>query len=330
MNVTLRQLSYFVALAEQGAFGRAAESVSVSQPALSVQIRELESQLGVLLVERLPRETRLTRAGQEVLERARQILGEVEELGHVARRQQGLSGRLHLGVIPTVAPYFLPRALPLLRAQDVALDLKVREAQTHTLIGDLLSGRLDAAVIALPSGHEGLEEIALFRDRFLLAGSPAQLAELRAGGSIKPGELAPERLLLLDEGHCLADQALAACAVERAATRVDLGASSLGTLCGLVSEGFGMTFLPEIAVESETASAPQMALMPFAAPEPFRTIGLVRRHRAADGDWFETLSAVLRQAGAELVDRARPFCDSLMPQTAGPSAIPGYNPGQIS
>lgn len=306
MSITLRQLSYFIALAEARNFGRAAEACHVSQPALSVQIKELEADLGVQLVERQPRRAVLTPAGHELLRYARRVMDEMRALKDAARWQRGLGGRLSLGVIPTVAPYLLPVALPMIRAQNLTLELGVREAQTERLIADLGEGRLDAAVIALPAGRDDLVEAPLFEDRFLLAGSSAQIAALGAGlEGVRPAALDPHRLLLLEEGHCLADQALEVCALKRDATRVDLGASSLATLAGLVAEGFGLTFLPEIAVPTELAAARGLAVHRFAAPQPSRRLGLVRRKLSRDDGWFGALAEILSEAGDRLTAKAR-------------------------
>jgi LysR family transcriptional regulator, hydrogen peroxide-inducible genes activator len=307
MNITLRQLASFIALAEERHYGRAAARVHVTQPALSTQMRELETRIGAPLIDRSERAFRLTPAGQEVLASARRITAELERMEVAARWQDGLHGRLKLGIIPTVAPYLLPEALPRLRARDVTLDLKLREAQTEVLLGDLADGQLDAAVIALPSGVPGLIEAPLFVDRFLLAGRAGPVAEMRRTATVpRPNELNPSQLLLLDEGHCLADQALEVCGTSRAATRVDLGASSLATLCGLVAAGFGQTLLPEIACATETAAAPEMGAVRFAAPEPMRLVGLVRRDLGGPDGWFRELAEVLSQAGAALVARAAP------------------------
>lgn len=295
MDVTLRQLRYLIALAEEGHFGRAAAAVNVSQPALSVQIRDLEATLGVQLVERGGREIVVTPAGREALRRAQRVMQEVAGLAETARWRGGLGGRLRLGVIPTVAPYLLPAALPLLRGRDLALDLGVREAQTHLLIDELRRGELDAVVAALPAGGDDLAERPLFEDRFLLAGSARQIAAF--GAAVDPAAMAAERLLLLDDGHCLADQALAACALSPERARVDLRASSLSTLCRLVEEGFGLTLVPELAARIETAAAPRLALARFAAPEPRRVIGLLRRRLSRDDGWFSELAAALAEAG---------------------------------
>ena len=272
--------------------------MNVSQPALSVQIRELEAALGARLVERGGRRVVVTPTGREVLRRARRILDEVNEIEQVARWDRGLAGRLRIGVIPTVAPYLLPSALPALRARNLSLDLGVREAQTERLIEEVREGALDAAVVALPAPEEGLVAAALFEDRFLLAGSPARIEALEERGmGLHPEDMEAGHLLLLDDGHCLADQTLAACAVDRSRVRMDLRAASLATLCRLVSEGFGLTLLPELAVRAECAAAPGLRLMRFAAPEPMRTIGLVRRALSVDDGWFGELAAILGEAG---------------------------------
>lgn len=302
MAFTLKQLRYLVALAETAHFGRAAAAANVSQPALSVQIRELEADLGVRLVERGTREAVVTPAGREIVRRARRILDEVREIEQVARWHGGLSGRLRIGVIPTVAPYLLPRALPDLRSRNIALDLGVREARTEHLLAEVRGGALDAAVVALPVDAPDLVALPLFVDRFLLAGSAARLAALGADrAALRPESMAPGQLLLLDEGHCLTDQALAACALDRSRAPMDLRAASLTTLCRLVSEGFGITLLPELAASAERAGATGLALARFTAPEPSRTIALIRRRLSVDDGWFGELAAILAEAGKAVI-----------------------------
>lgn len=299
MTFTLRQLRYLVALADAAHFGRAAAAVNVSQPALSVQVRALEAALGVRLVERGPREAVITPTGREIVRRARRILDDVGDIEQVARWDRGLAGRLRIGVIPTVAPYLLPSALPRLRARDLSLDLGVREALTDRLIAEVREGALDAAVVALPLDDPDLVAAPLFEDRFLLAGSAARLAALgTAGAALHPEDMQPGQLLLLDDGHCLTDQALAACAMDRARAHIDLRAASLTTLCRLVSEGFGLTLLPALAAQSECAAAPDLRLARFADPEPKRTIGLVRRRLSVDDGWFGELASILSDAAA--------------------------------
>ncbi|MDF2139939.1 hydrogen peroxide-inducible genes activator [Paenirhodobacter sp. CAU 1674] len=294
MRITLRQLSYLIALERHRSFSRAAEAVHVTQPALSMQIRELETELGLSLIERRPRDIRLTRAGRMVLARAEAIEAELRALQAEARRGQG---SLNLGVIPTIAPYLLPRALPALRASAA---LRLREARTEALLADLNAGRIDAAIIATPAPE--CHEVPLGEDRFLLAGTPALLALNRG---LAPDALDPGALLLLDEGHCLADQALALCGLTRAAQSVDLGASSLSTLCGLVGQGMGLTLVPEIAASVESRAAPGLALMRF-AQEPARTLRLVGRKDSPDAAlWFEPLAQTLRAVCADLLAEVR-------------------------
>lgn len=304
MPITLRQLSYFLALAEARSFGGAAELVHVSQPALSMQIKELETVLNATLVERLPRGLHLTRAGRELEIRARRIIAEIGELEASARRKT-LTGRLNLGIIPTVAPYLLPQALTALRADDRTRDLRIREARTDDLMEDLHSGRLDAIVIAEPPPGADLAAATLFEDRFLLAGSATRIAAAVGMETLRPSRLDPDQLLLLDEGHCLADQALEVCGLDRKRLRLDLGAASLSTLCGLVGQGIGLTFLPEIAVRTETAAVPDMAIRRFAEPEPARRIALVRRATSDGEGWFDALAEVLAASGRALVESAR-------------------------
>jgi LysR family hydrogen peroxide-inducible transcriptional activator len=320
MDITLRQLKYLIALADEGHFSRAAQAANVSQPALSVQIREMEDRLGVQLVERHPRRIGFTPAGRDVLTRARRIIDELAELTQAARRDRGLGGPLRLGVIPTVAPYLLPAALPLLRARNVLLDLGVREAQTQALLDELARGALDAAVIASPPSSDELAALPLFQDRFLLAGSARQVARLGAR-RLRPEQMGAERLLLLDDGHCLADQALAACALTsavRSSTRIDLRASSLSTLCRLAEAGFGLTFVPELALRAETAAAPGLGLLRFAAPEPGRTVSLVRRRVSAEDGWFREVAGLLAQAGQAEINHARAMLPGPLPQ-GGPA-----------
>ncbi len=323
MGFTLRQLRSLVALADLGHFGRAAAAVNISQPALSVQIRELETALGTRLVERGGREAVLTPTGREVLRRARRILGEVREIEQVARWHGGLAGRLRIGVIPTVAPYLLPLALPQLRARNISLDLGVREAQTGRLIEEVREGGLDAAVVATPVDAADLVAVPLFDDRFLLAGSAARLADLGVAETApEPAAMEPGQLLLLDDGHCLADQALAACGMERSRGPMDLRAASLTTLCRLVSEGFGLTLLPELAALAECAAAPELALARFAPPEPRRTVGLVRRRLSVDDGWFGELARILGEAGRSVIATSADVA-AMRHAHAGPSGIVG-------
>lgn len=291
MAITLRQLTYLTALAEHRNFGRAAGAVFVTQSALSQQIKELEASLGCDLVERGTRGLTLTTIGREVVERATTVLKQVQDIEQVARFQSQMPSKLNIGLIPTIAPYLLPEVLPILRAENIGVEFGIREAQTHVLIEELKLGKLDAIIIALPAETSGLIEVPIMTDNFLLAGARAPLDVLPKSG-LKPSQIKPEQLLLLDDGHCLADQALDACQIAPSA-RVDLRASSLTTLCRLASEGFGFTLLPELAASSELRAAPDLCVHRFEGAQPHRTIGLVRRAISGESPWFTALEATL-------------------------------------
>ncbi|MFK7941140.1 MAG: LysR substrate-binding domain-containing protein [Roseovarius sp.] len=311
MAITFRQLTYFKALAEQRHFGRAAEVVNVSQPALSVQIRDLEGLLGQPLVERRTRDAVLTPFGRMILDHAEKVLADVQSLEEAARWRGGLSGRLNLGLIPTIAPYILPDVLEALRSEDVSLDVHVQEAKTDRLLRALMSGQLDAAVMALPVAGDGLVGAPLFEDRFMLAGSAARLAVLgERVETLRPTALGAAPLLLLEDGHCLSDQALEVCGRNRSHAQIDTGASSLATLSRLVAAGFGLTLIPELAAPDEMRAAPDMQLMRFASPQPSRQIGLVRRASSQQEGWFDELTTMLRQVGARVLDAARAQLDA--------------------
>ena len=305
MNITLRQLRYLLALADQGHFGRAAELVHVTQPALSMQIKALEAETGATLVERTPQGAVLTAEGRTIAAHARRVLDEVAALEQTARRP-GRGGRLRLGMIPTVAPYLLPEVLPDLRSRDISRDLDLREALTEPLLAELAAGQLDAAVVASQPEDPALAATPLLADPFLLAGSAARIAALAGQGeSLRPRALDPGQLLLLDEGHCLGDQALALCGLARRPGRLHLGAASLATLCRLAAQGMGLTFLPGIAVAQELAAAPGLAVTRLAPPEPVRQLMLARRVSTPDGGWFADLALLLTEGGDRLLAAAR-------------------------
>ncbi|NDW43461.1 LysR substrate-binding domain-containing protein [Ruegeria sp. PrR005] len=305
MNFTLRQLRYFIALAEQRNFGRAAEVCHVSQPALSVQIRALEDCVGGRLVERRARDVVLTPFGRTVLPLVQQVLANAERLDRFAQAQAG-EGTLSLGLIPTMAPYLLPGVLAELRARNLSLKIHVREARTEQLLAALNKGELDAAVLALPVAQAGLTAVELFEDRFLLAGSAARLERLQQETArIRPTDLQPAQLMLLEDGHCLTDQALEVCGHDRNAAGINMGASSLGTLSRLVAAGFGMTLMPELAARAEAAAVPDLCLHRFPMPEPRRIVGLARRISTYRESWFDDLVAVIRAVGQEIVTAAR-------------------------
>ena len=272
-RLTLKQLRYFDALARHCHFGRAAEACAISQPALSMQIKEMEEALGGVLLERGTRQVGLTSFGEEAAQRVRNILRSVDELGDFARASQDrLVGRLRIGMIPTVAPYLLPAVIGNLTRTHPELDIHVRETLTPKLIQELAEGRLDAAIVALPVSEPSLAEVALFAENFLLV-RPGE----DEGTPVPSGEALREmRLLLLEEGHCFRDQALAFCKMRSSPLREVLDASSLSTLVQMVSAGIGVTLIPEIAVAVETRSA-SVSVARFKNPQPSRTIGMVWR-----------------------------------------------------
>jgi LysR family hydrogen peroxide-inducible transcriptional activator len=269
----LKQLRYFVALAETHHFGRAAKLCHVTQPALSMQVRDLEARLGVTLIERNPAGLLLTAEGQDIARRAQDILIAVNDLTELVKhRRHPLSGRLRLGVIPSVGPYLLPKLLPELQQHYPELELQLRESQTEYLTDDLVDGQLDLLILALPVAREEFETMALFEDSFLVALPPGHRFGTRS--ELTQGELAGENLLLLEEGHCLRDQALALCQKTRTDT---FRASSLATVVQMVANGYGITILPSLAIPVELGGKPGIQVVRFAAPEPARRIGLAWR-----------------------------------------------------
>lgn len=290
MSVTLRQLRYFEALARHGHFGRAAEASSISQPALSVQIRELEATLGTALFERGPRQVSLTGFGQAFAARAREILRGVDELGDLARMFAGaLSGRLRVGIIPTIAPYVLPTLVAELTRTYPDLDLGFRETVTPRLIEELEAGRLDCAIVALPISEPGLVEVALFDESFVLVRPEAD----RDHPMPAAARLHEMRLLLLEEGHCFRDQALSFCEMPALRVRHGLDGSSLSTLVQMVGAGLGVTLVPEMAVAVEARSAP-VAIGRFPDPQPARTVGMTWRRSTPLAPALQELAELIR------------------------------------
>lgn len=301
-NVTLKQLRYFEALSRLGHFGQAAEVCAISQPALSMQIKELEAALGATLVERGGRRLRLTGVGEALAARARDILQSVDDLSDLARATADRPlGRLRLGVIPTVAPYLLPQVAGALTRAYPGLDLNLRETLTPRLLTELSERRLDAALVALPVSEPGLTEVALFTESFVLV-RPAADAGLPVPS---PEHLREMRLLLLEEGHCFRDQALSFCNLSPSAPREILDGSSLGTLVQMVGAGIGVTLIPDMAVPVETRSAP-VALARFPAPQPQRTIGLVWRKASPMAPRLRQIAATIRAAAQPKLTETEP------------------------
>jgi LysR family transcriptional regulator, hydrogen peroxide-inducible genes activator len=304
-TISLRQLRYFDALAQSLHFGRAAEICAVTQPALSMQIQELEKELGTVLMERTRQGAKLTAQGEEVARRAASILAAVHDLTDYAQHGgQLLAGTLHLGVIPTIAPYVLPKILPHLRRCYPALDLHLREAQTRYVLADLASGRLDAVLLSLPVGEPEFETLELFDDPFMLAVPRGRPIPDHAIAT--PDLFENDRLLLLEEGHCLRDQALSFCGMEQVQNLNTFGTTSLSTLVQMVANGFGVTLLPKMSIETEAARG-NVQLLAFAPPEPSRKIGLVwRRSSPRRRDFTELAALIVRMVGNAKPDLVEP------------------------
>lgn len=294
-TVTLKQLRYFDALAREQHFGRAADACAVTQPALSMQIQELEASLGIALVERTRTGVKLTPKGAAIAERAQRLLNDVRDLVDFAKQSAGiLSGTLRFGVIPSVAPYMLPPLLPLLREHHPDLELYVRETQTHHLIEELVEGKLDVLLLAMPVKHADIETLPLFEDRFLLAMPKSRKlsGQVRATKEMVEGD----RLLLLEEGHCLRDQALTYCSLKQVDTVNTFGASSLSTIVEMVAAGFGITLLPEICLGVEDRGR-DIRTIRFKEPEPSRSLGLAWRRSSPRREDFLALSKLVLSAG---------------------------------
>ena len=309
MPVTLRQLRYFQALIEHGSFSRAAESVHVSQPALSLQIRELEASLGGPLVERESRGVLLTPLGREAHEQTLRILVETLLLETMGQRYEAGPLRVAVGIVSTLAPYLLPGILTHLHDVSPRVEPDIVEAPGQALVSSLLAGRLDAAIVSLPLGMLELPERELFEDRLVLAGRTERLASIRRalGDELGPADLARADigpLLTLGDGHCLADQVLGACLMWRM-QEVRRGAESLATLSRLVASGAGLTLIPETAALSERAAVPELSFLRFVAPEPSRRIGLTHRVAAHGQPWIDLLAEAATSAGQALTEEAR-------------------------
>jgi len=293
IGITLKHLRYFDALSQQGHFGRAAVACAISQPALSLQIKELETILGAPLVERGARQIRMTSLGDDFALRARDILRAVDELGDLARASLSpLMGRLRIGIIPTVAPYLLPKIIKDLTARYSVLDLRPREAVTQKLLDDLRGGKLDAAIVALPVSEPSLHEQPLFDEEFVLV---RPLAD--ADNPVpNPETLREMRLLLLEEGHCFRDQALSFCKISASLPRDLMEGSALSTLVQMVGAGIGVTLIPEMAVAIETRSA-AVSIARLGHPRPTRTIGMVWRKTNPLSDQLAHIAALVGRAG---------------------------------
>ena len=299
--MNLRDLQYLVALADHRHFGRAAEASFVSQPTLSTQIQKLERELGVDLVERGPRQVMLTGAGEAVVEHARVALAEADTIRAIARRATDPeAGSLRLGLFPTLAPYLLPHVVSPLRQRFPNLELLLVEEKTDVVIERLLDGRLDVGLLALPVDQPGLQQELLFTEEFVLA-VPAAHPLARAGGPIDVSVLVDEDMLLLEEGHCLRDQALDVCQLTGAKERRGFRATSLETLRQMVAAGVGITLLPELAVQPPVARSDDIALLRFTDPVPSRSIALFWRESSMYHDLLPEMASLVRSGVSGLV-----------------------------
>jgi len=299
--MNLRELEYLVALAEHRNFRRAAEACSVAQPTLSTQIRKLEEELGVALFERAPRKVMLTPAGQDAVARANRILAEMEAMRDAARRlSRPEAGTARLGVFPTLGPYLLPEVMPKVRDNFPDLQLLLTEEKSDLLLARLREGRLDAAILALPVHDDRLHAEPLFEEPFLLAvpgGHP-----LAARATLRVGELAEQDLMLLEDGHCLRDQALDVCHLAGARERSEFRATSLETLRQMVLAGLGVTLMPALAARGMAPLSDRLHLLRFEDGTPSRRIGLVWRRTSAMAPLLRRLAAVLRDVPPALLD----------------------------
>ena len=292
--ITIRQLRYFQALSETLHFGRAAKRLNISQPALSGQIAQMEAEMQSALFTRGPAGICLTADGELVAERVHRILAEVQELESLADRSAGVLGkRLRVGMIATVAPYLLPRLLSSLAREYPNLECQVRESITARLIGDLRHGEIDCAVVALPLDYADVETIPLFEDPFHLAVPAREAAALPS--PVPVDELGSQRMILLEEGHCMRAQALDVCRIASNSELASLAATSLTTILRMVAGGLGSTLLPEMAVTDEARSE-DIAILPIEDPAPYRQLALVFRPTSARRRDLEAFADIICQS----------------------------------
>ena len=299
--MNLRALQYLVKLAELRHFSKAAEACFVSQPTLSTQIMKLEEELGVALVERIPRKVQLTPVGEEIAQRARHVLRDIEQIKMTARRSRDPeTGLLRLGLFPTLAPYLLPHIMPLIRDRFPELKLQLAEEKTSKLLRLLDNGGLDAALLALPVEDEGFEVEILFEEPFMLA-TPAS-HPLSESESVSMCDLDGQELLLLEDGHCLRAQALEVCALAGAHERLDFHATSMETLRQMVAAEVGVTLMPVLSVKPPIPETHNLALRRFESPPPSRTIALVWRRSSPLGALMRDLAECVRGIPASLLE----------------------------
>lgn len=301
--MNLRDLKYLVALADHKHFGHAAAACFVSQPTLSTQIKKLEEELGVPLVERAPRKVMLTPAGRDAADRARRIVAEVEQMKEAARRSQDPeAGTVRLGIFPTLGPYLLPHVVPRIRTRFPQLELLLIEEKSDVLLSRLREGKLDAGLLALPLQDDQLHTEFLFEEPFLLAVPEAH--PLAERDSLSLGELSDQQLLLLEDGHCLREQALDVCRISGANEKSEFRATSLETLRQMVAANVGITLLPTLAVKPPVARSDNIHLLGFTDSHPSRRIAMVWRRSSAMAGFLQELAKVFRELPASLFDPA--------------------------
>ncbi len=292
--MNLRDLEYLLAVAEERHFHRAADRCFVSQPTLSGQLKKLEQELGVQLVERNNRQVRMTEAGRAVTDQARRVLNEARAIKSIARTfHDPMKGELQVGLIPTVAPYLLPVIMPLLKKQYPDLKLWLHEQQTAVLLNKLRNAELDLLILALPVETDEFEEIDLFSEAFWLAAPKDE--PLTKKKNISIADLQDREMLLLEEGHCLRGQALAVCFSAGARESAGFRATSLETLRHMVGEGMGMTLIPELAVPKSRLKTDPVCYIPFHKPKPSRRIGVLFRKGSYREAVFQKMAALIRQ-----------------------------------
>ena len=319
--MTLRDLKYLVALADHKHFGRAAAACYVSQPTLSTQIKKLEDELGVPLVERAPRKVMLTPAGRDAAERARRIVAEVEQMKEAARRSQDPeAGTVRLGMFPTLGPYLLPHVVPRIRARFPHLELLLVEEKSDVLLSRLREGKLDAGLLALPVADDQLHTEFLFEEPFVLAVPESH--PLAQRGSLTLAELSHQQLLLLEDGHCLREQALDVCRLSGANEKSEFRATSLETLRQMVAADVGITLLPTLAVKPPVARSPNIHLLGFSDSHPSRRIAMVWRKSSAMSGFLQVFAQVFRELPPGLFQPDAPVPAAPPADVAPPASSP--------
>ena len=319
--MNLRDLKYLVALADHKHFGRAAAACYVSQPTLSTQIKKLEDELGVPLVERAPRKVMLTPAGRDAAERARRIVAEVEQMKEAARRSQDPeAGTVRLGMFPTLGPYLLPHVVPRIRARFPHLELLLVEEKSDVLLSRLREGKLDAGLLALPVADDQLHTEFLFEEPFVLAVPESH--PLAQRGSLTLAELSHQQLLLLEDGHCLREQALDVCRLSGANEKSEFRATSLETLRQMVAADVGITLLPALAVKPPVARSPNIHLLGFSDSHPSRRIAMVWRKSSAMSGFLQVFAQVFRELPPGLFQPDAPVPATPTADVAPPAPSP--------